>query len=194
MDLLTEELNDIFFNDYDIIQEMKLMDKNVVKKIKDKLEATIKSKDPKRLDKLLKPVPSMSFDGIKSLLKKRVIKDKQQFEKNYKIAQRKIVRVKNENAKKGLSLAAATAATAAGKDVEDLIDENQRVFDPKNLVMLLLGLYFLAKFIMVQANPSIAFVNPTIAYIIAGIAVLMIIKTSYNLIAGKEAKSLFLIL
>ena len=103
MDLLTEELNDIFFNDYDIIQEMKLMDKNVVKKIKDKLEATIKSKDPKRLDKLLKPVPSMSFDGIKSLLKKRVIKNKAQFEKNYKIAQRKIVRVKNENAKKGLS-------------------------------------------------------------------------------------------
>ncbi len=192
METIQEELNELFFDDSDILQEIKLMDKNIAKKIKDKLIAVIKSKNPKNLNKLLKPVPTKSLDDIHTLLRKRVIKNKQKFDKNFKIANRKIVRVKNDSAKHALSLAAATAATATDKSVEELIDENRRVFDPKNLVMLLLGILYLSNFFI--AGGAAAYQNPVFATMLAAAAGLMIIKVTYNLIAGKEAKSLFLIL
>jgi len=190
---IQEELNELFFDDTQIIEEMKLMDKNSVKKIKDKLEATIKSKNAKRLDKLLKIVPSKSFSDIKMMLKKRVIKDKQKFEKNYKIANRKINRVKNKDAKEALSLAAATAATIKDIPVEQIIEDHQRVFDPKNLIMLLAGLLVIFKDIMAFSQ-GYTFANPVMGYAILTIASLIVIKTSYNLIAGREAQSLFIII
>ena len=73
MQTIQEELNEIFFDDTEVLQEMIKINKNIISKIKDKLVTTIKSKDPKRLKKLLKPIPSMSFDSIKTLLKKKII-------------------------------------------------------------------------------------------------------------------------
>ena len=192
METIRDELNEIFFDDTQVIQEMKLLNKNIVKKIRDKLQATIKSKDAKRLGKLLKPIPSMSFDGIKSLLKKRAIKNKQQFEKNYKIANRKIKRVKNQDAKKALSLVAATAATAKDIPVEQIIAENERVFDPKNVIMLLMGILILVKIYLPMSGGG--YELTAMGYAFIAIAILMIIKTSYNLIVGQEAKHLFIVI
>ena len=192
MDNITEELNDIFFDDYEMIQEMKLMNKNIVKKITDKLQATIKSKDAKRLGKLLKTVPSKSFSDIKMMLKKRVIKNKQQFEKNYKIANRSIRKVKNKDAKEALSLAVATAATVKDIPVEQIIEDNQRVFDPKNVVMLFFGLLILVRIGLPLSGGGVELTG--IGYVFLAIASLMIIKTTYNLIVGQEAKSLFIII
>lgn len=192
MQTIQEELNEIFFDDTDILQEMKLMNKNVVKKIRDKLAATIKSKDAKRLGKLLKPIPSMSFDGIKSLLKKRAIKNKQQFEKNYKIANRTIKKVKNKDAKNALALTAATAATIKDISVEQVIEDNQRVFDPKNVIMLLMGILILVRIYLPMSGGGLELT--AMGYIFTGIAILMIIKTSYNLIVGQEAKHLFIVI
>lgn len=192
MQTIHEELNELFFDDTEMIQEMKLMNKNIVKKIKDKLEMTIKSKNAKRLGKLLKVVPSKSFSDIKMMLKKRVVKNKQQFERNYKVANRSIRKVKNKDAKEALSLVAATAATVKNIPVEQIIEDNQRVFDPKNVIMLLLGLIVLAK--LFDPSAGGVFNLTTMGYLFLAAASLMVIKTTYNLIVGQEAKHMLILI
>ena len=202
METIREELNEIFFDDSDFLHEMKLMDKNVIKKIQSKLVSAIKSKNAKTVSKLLKPVPSMSFDNIKTLLKKRVIKDKQKFDRNYKIADRSIRKIKNKDAKAGLTLATATLATLTDQDVNQIIEENKRVFDPKNLIMLLLGILWITKALLLTGGDvgvwadivTSGTASGAFAGLIFAAAILMIIKSTYNLVAGKEAKHLFIII
>jgi hypothetical protein len=175
------------------IQEVMGMSRKLIDNVKDKMEKAIKSKDPKNVEKLLDKVPTKSFNEIKDVLKEKAFKAKNEFDINVKKAENKIRNVKNPEAKRGLATMAALAATATQSPVEEIIEENQRVFDPKNVVMLLLGLLFLAKFALMQAQGYV-FVNPVTGYLFVGIAALMVIKTTYNLIMGKDAKSLFIIL
>jgi len=203
MNIINEQLTDIFFHEQDMIQEFNMLGSGIINKIKGRLISTIKSKDPKKLDTLLKPIPERSFEEIKSLAKKKL--EGSEFEKNYRLAKSK-VRVKNEAAKEALSISAAISATAQKKTVDEIYMENPRVFDPKNVIMLLLGIVFLFKFVLLaneiagytgdsigSAISTIASVSPMYT-LFAVAATFMIIKTTYNLIAGKEAKSLFILL
>ena len=199
METIREELNEIFFDDTQILQEMKLVNKHIINKINDKLVTTIKSRNVKTLDRLLKLVPRKSFDDIKMVLKKRAIKNKQELDRNYKVAHKRITKIKNKDAKDGLALVTATVATVTDKSVEQIIDENRKIFDPKNLIMLLLGMFFLGKYIIdfggdVPLLINVAAAQQPILLLFFALALFMIIKSTYNLVAGKEAKSLFILI
>lgn len=166
--------------------------RDAVKKIISKIEGALKTKDADTVNTLLKPVPTASIDKIKGMIKDKVVKDKAKFDDNFKRAQDTIKNVRNKNAKDALSVTAAALATVSNKEVEDVIHENERVFDPKNVLMLLAGLVIIIKAILVHSQGYI-YASP-ISYVFLAAAILIVLKTTYNLIAGKEAKHLFIVI